>query len=147
LTFGKAINKIETALANYNTNISTLNLLQESQKIEEARYSAGVATLNDLLLAKAKTELTKSKLIESQYNYQNGIYYLDYLLEKGEERWFKDYYYYYYTNRLQVAIGIKGKGAFRKRGKEEDWFRTNYQKEFYYWFRLTPWRKWEIPKS
>ncbi len=82
----KAINKIEMALANYNTNISTLNLLQESQKIEEARYSAGVATLNDLLLAKAKTELTKSKLIESQYNYQNGIYYLDYLLEKGEER-------------------------------------------------------------
>ncbi len=82
----KAINKIEMALANYNTNISTLNLLRESQKIEEARYSAGVATLNDLLLAKAKTELTKSKLIESQYNYQNGIYYLDYLLEKGEER-------------------------------------------------------------
>ncbi len=81
-----ATNKIDTALANYNTNISSLNLLQESQKIEEARYSAGVATLNDLLLAKAKTELTKSKLIESEYTYQNGIYYLEYLLEKGEER-------------------------------------------------------------
>jgi outer membrane protein TolC len=82
----KAINKIETAIANYNSYSSNLNLLHESQKIEEARYSAGVATLNDLLLAKAKTELTKSKLIESQYQYQNGVYYLDYLLEKGEER-------------------------------------------------------------
>ena len=81
-----ATNKIETALANYNTNISTINLLKESQNIEEARYSAGVSTLNDLLLAKAKTKLAKSRLIESQYNYQNGIYYLEYLLEKGEKR-------------------------------------------------------------
>ena len=80
----KAVNKIETAFAQYQTNLSQLNLLQESQKIEEARYSAGVATLNDLLLAKSKTQLAKSKLIESQYEYQNGVYYLDYLLEKGE---------------------------------------------------------------
>jgi outer membrane protein TolC len=82
----KAINRIDIALADHKTDISTLNLLQESQKIEEARYSAGVATINDLLLAKAKTELTKSKLIESEYNYQNGVYYLEYLLERGENR-------------------------------------------------------------
>jgi len=80
----KALNKIETALAEYQTNISKLNLLQESQKIEDVRYNAGVSTLNDLLLAKSKTQLAKSKLIQSKYEYQNGIYYLDYLLEKGE---------------------------------------------------------------
>jgi outer membrane protein TolC len=79
-----AINKIEIALAEYKTNLAQLNLLQETQKIEEARYEAGVATLNDLLLAKAKTQIAKSKLIESQYKYQNGIYYMDYLLERGE---------------------------------------------------------------
>jgi outer membrane protein TolC len=82
----KAFNKMETALADYQTNLSKLNLLQESQRIEEARYNAGVATLNDLLLAKSKTQLTKSKLIESQYEYKNGVYYLDYLLERGENR-------------------------------------------------------------
>jgi len=80
----KALNKIENSLAEYNTNLAQLNLLKETQRIEEARYDAGVATLNDLLLAKAKTQLAKSKLIESQYKYQNGIYYLDYLLERGE---------------------------------------------------------------
>lgn len=80
----KATNQIERAFANYNANISKLNLLKESQKIEEARYNAGVATLNDLLLATSKTELAKSKLIESGYEYKNGIYYLDYLLENGE---------------------------------------------------------------
>jgi len=81
-----AINKIEIALAEYKTNLAQLNLLQETQKIEEARYEAGVATLNDLLLAKAKTQIAKSKLIESQYKYQNGLYYMDYLLERGETK-------------------------------------------------------------
>jgi outer membrane protein TolC len=78
--------KIEDATINYRTNLSRLNLLQETQKIEEARYSVGVATLNELLLAKAKTKLTKSKLIESKYAYKNGLYYLEYLLEQGENR-------------------------------------------------------------
>jgi outer membrane protein TolC len=80
----KALNNIENSIAQYNTNLAQLNLLEETQKIEKARYDAGVATLNDLLLAKSKTQLAKSKLIESQYKYQNGIYYLDYLLERGE---------------------------------------------------------------
>ena len=80
----KATSDIETSFANYQTNLSNLNLLKETQKIEEARYEAGVATLNDLLLAKSKTQLAKSKLIESEYSYQNGVYYLDYLLERGE---------------------------------------------------------------
>ena len=83
--FAKAQGEIETAFANHQSNQSQYNLLQESEKIEEARYEAGVATLNDLLLAKSKTQISKSKMIQSQYAYQNGVYYLDYLLEEGEK--------------------------------------------------------------
>jgi outer membrane protein TolC len=83
--FAKAQNEIATAEANYLTNHSQYNLLQESERIEEARYDAGVATLNDLLLAKSKTALAESKMIQSKYAYQNGVFYLDYLLERGEQ--------------------------------------------------------------
>jgi len=82
--FAKAINEIETAQTNYNTSESQYQLLQETEKIEKARYDAGVATLNDLLLATSKTELAKSQMIQSKYAYQNGVFYLDYLLERGE---------------------------------------------------------------
>ena len=83
--FAKAKNEIETALANYQTKESQYTLLQESQTIEQARYNAGVATLNDLLLAKSKTQLASSQMIQNKYAYQNGMFYLDYLLERGEK--------------------------------------------------------------
>ncbi len=83
--FAKAQGEIETGFANHQTNQSQYHLLEESEKIEAARYEAGVATLNDLLLAKSKTQLAKSKMIQSKYAYQNGVYYLDYLLERGEK--------------------------------------------------------------
>jgi len=83
--FAKAKNEIETAFANYETTQSQHALLQESETIEQARYDAGVATLNDLLLAKSKTELAQSQMIQSKYAYQNGVFYLDYLLERGEK--------------------------------------------------------------
>ena len=83
--FVKAVNEIETAQANHSTTASQYQLLQESQTIEQARYDAGVATLNDLLLAKSKTELAQSQMIQSKYAYQNGVFYLDYLLERGEK--------------------------------------------------------------
>jgi len=83
--FAKAKNEIETAFANYETTQSQHALLQESETIEQARYNAGVATLNDLLLAKSKTELAQSQMIQSKYAYQNGVFYLDYLLERGEK--------------------------------------------------------------
>jgi outer membrane protein TolC len=81
--FAKAKNEIETALSNHETISSQYALLQESQMIEEARYDAGVATLNDLLLAKSKTQLSKAQMIQSRYAYQNGVFYLEYLLERG----------------------------------------------------------------
>jgi len=82
--FAKAIGEIEKSYAQYQSNVSSYELSQESQKIEEARYNAGVATINDLLLATSKTALTKAKMIQSRYSYQNGVFYLDYLLERGE---------------------------------------------------------------
>jgi len=84
--FAKAKNQIEVAATNYETTQNQYQLLQESETIEEARYDAGVATLNDLLLAKSKTELAKAQMIQSKYAYQNGLFYLDYLLERGENR-------------------------------------------------------------
>ncbi len=83
--FAKAVNKIESAFTDYETRGSQYALLQESQTIEQARYDAGVATINDLLLAKSKTALAKSQIIQSKYAYQNGLFYLDYLLERGEK--------------------------------------------------------------
>ncbi len=83
--FAKAKNEIERGYADYKTALSQYRLLKKSQKIEEARYDAGVATLNDLLLAKSKTELARAQMIQSKYAYQNGMFYLDYLLERGEK--------------------------------------------------------------
>ncbi len=83
--FAKAVNEIESAFTDYETRGSQYALLQESQTIEQARYDAGVATINDLLLAKSKTTLAKSQIIQSKYAYQNGLFYLDYLLERGEK--------------------------------------------------------------
>ena len=83
--FANAQNEITKAKANYLTNQSQYNLLQESERIEQARYDVGVSTLNDLLLAKSKTALADSQMIQSKYAYQNGLFYLDYLLERGEK--------------------------------------------------------------
>ncbi len=58
-------------------------LSQQSERIEQVRYDNDVSTLNDLLLAKGKTYLAKAQLIESKYNYQNSLYYIDYLMEQG----------------------------------------------------------------
>jgi outer membrane protein TolC len=83
--FAKAQDEIESAVAEYQTKESQYTLLEESQKIEQVRYDAGVATLNDLLLATSKTQLASSQIIQSKYAYQNGMFYLDYLLERGEK--------------------------------------------------------------
>jgi len=78
-----AVSKIDQNHAQFLGNSATYKLSKKSQKIEQVRYESSVSTLNDLLLAKAKTQTALAKLIESKYNYQKSIYYLDYLLEKG----------------------------------------------------------------
>ncbi len=79
----QAIAKIEQSYATYLGNKAQHTLARQSAKIEQVRYENEASTLNDLLLAKAKVELSASKLIQGKYDYQKNIYYLEYLLEKG----------------------------------------------------------------
>ena len=81
--FTEAIATIEQNYALFLGNKAAQKLSSESEKIEKVRYEHGAATLNDLLLAKSKTEQAKAKVIQSRYEYQKSIYYLDYLREKG----------------------------------------------------------------
>ena len=81
----QAVGKIEQSYAQYLGNNTAYKLSQKSESIEKVRYKSDVATLNDYLLAKGKTQLSLAKLIESKYEYQKHVYYLDYLLEKGEK--------------------------------------------------------------
>jgi outer membrane protein TolC len=81
----QAVGKIEQSYAQYLGNNTAYKLSQKSESIEKVRYKSDVATLNDYLLAKSKTQLSLAKLIESKYEYQKHVYYLDYLLEKGEK--------------------------------------------------------------
>jgi len=79
----QAVEKIKQSYAEYLGNMAQLSLGKKSEKIELVRYENDAATLNDLLLAKSKSQLALAKVIESKYNYQKSIYYLDYLLERG----------------------------------------------------------------
>ena len=75
--------KIKESYSIYKRNRAQLTLNRKSESIEQVRYDSGVSTINDLLLAWGRTQLARAKAIESKYNYQKSIYYLDYLLERG----------------------------------------------------------------
>ena len=79
----KAIQQINESYSAYLGNKSEYELSKKSEEIESVRYKNGVSTLNDLLLAKAKSEFARAKSVQSRYDYQKNIYYLEYLLEKG----------------------------------------------------------------
>jgi len=82
----EAKEKIKQEYANYQSNLKQLSLTRKSEKIENVRYINNASTLNDLLYAKSKTHLASAKLIESKYNYQKGIFFMEYLLERGLEK-------------------------------------------------------------
>jgi len=79
----KAVSQIKRDYALYRSNLQRYKLSKKSAKIERVRYDSSVSTLNDLLLAKAKENLAKAKLIESRYNYKKSVYFLDYIMERG----------------------------------------------------------------
>jgi len=79
----QGVQKIKQSYAEYIGNAAQWRLSKKSEKIEKVRYQNDAATLNDLLLAKGRSQLVKAKLIESKYNYKKSIYYIDYLMEKG----------------------------------------------------------------
>ncbi len=80
-----AIAKFKESIANYKSASSQYKLLIESAEIEKVRYDNGASTINDLLFINAQRELAKAKMIDSKYNYQKAIYYIEYLLEKGNK--------------------------------------------------------------
>jgi outer membrane protein TolC len=81
----EAIGKIDQNYAEYLGNKKAYRLSKKAQSIERVRYKNSVSTLNDYLLSKSKTQLALAKLIESKYNYQKSIYYMDYILERGSK--------------------------------------------------------------
>ncbi len=81
-----AHNKIKLAIAQFNSAASQYELLSETQKIEQIRYDNDALTLTDLLATRAKKSLAYAQMISAKYSYQQAKYYLDYLLEKGENQ-------------------------------------------------------------
>jgi outer membrane protein TolC len=79
----EGVGKVKQAYAQYVGNEAQYVLSRQSEKIEQVRYDNDATTLNDLLLAKSKTQFAKAKVIESKYTYQKSVYYIDYLMEKG----------------------------------------------------------------
>jgi len=81
-----AQNKIKLSIAQYNNAAAQYELLSETEKIEQVRYDNKAAALTDLLDTSAKRELAYAQMINAKYSYQKAQYYLDYLLEKGENQ-------------------------------------------------------------
>ncbi len=79
--FIEAVTNLEAAQQNIKSAHSEVVLIDETQKIEQVRYDNGAAELNDLLLAKAKLLLAQSRLIETKFQYQDALFYLEYLRE------------------------------------------------------------------
>ncbi|NPA73681.1 MAG: TolC family protein [Epsilonproteobacteria bacterium] len=79
----EAVAKIEKNYYGYLSSTKEMKLSKKSEDIEKVRYENGVSTINDLLLAKSKSEFALAKTILAKYDYQKSIYYLDYVLERG----------------------------------------------------------------
>ncbi len=82
----EAVTKIELAVDEYYSAEAELALTRETESIEQTRFEKGAADLNDLLYAKARNQLALSRSITARYSYQSGRFYLDYLLENGENK-------------------------------------------------------------
>lgn len=82
----EAINNINTAVADYRSATAELKLSNQSAAIEQIRFDAGAADINDLLYAKSLATQADSRCIAAVYAYTTASFYLDYLLEKGEHK-------------------------------------------------------------
>ena len=82
----EAVTRINTAVSGYNSAGAELAMTRETEAIEQIRFEQGAADINDLLYAKARNQLAESRFISAGYSYQTARFYLDYLLEKGENR-------------------------------------------------------------
>ena len=84
-SLSEAVTKIEQAIDDFHSAETELALTRETESIEQTRFDKGATDLNDLLYAKARNQLALSRSIAARYSYQNGRFYLDYLLENGEK--------------------------------------------------------------
>jgi outer membrane protein TolC len=82
----EATTKISLALDEFHSAEAELALTSETARIEQIRFEKGAADVNDLLYARARDQLAASRSITARYNYQSSRFYLDYLLEKGENK-------------------------------------------------------------
>jgi len=85
-SLSEAIIKIEMAIDEFHSAETELALTRETEIIEQTRFDKGATDLNDLLYAKARNQLALSRSITTRYTYQNACFYLDYLLENGENK-------------------------------------------------------------
>jgi hypothetical protein len=74
------------AIDEFHSAETELALTRETEIIEQTRFDKGATDLNDLLYAKARNQLALSRSITVRYTYQNACFYLDYLLENGENK-------------------------------------------------------------
>ncbi len=82
----EAKSKIESAIQSHKSVMAQSALTSESEKIEQIRFDNGAADINDLLVAKAQSQLAKSQLIMVGYQHRIAHFYLDYLLEQGDKK-------------------------------------------------------------
>ncbi len=85
-SFKEAKINIQLAMDNYLSAQTELDLTRETERIEQIRYNKGAADMDDLLYAKARNQIALSQSITTRYDYQRSHFYLDYLLEKGENK-------------------------------------------------------------
>jgi len=85
-SLSEAMTKIDMAIDAFHSAETELALTRETEIIEQTRFDIGATDLNDLLYAKARNHLALSRSITAQYTYQSARFYLDYLLENGENK-------------------------------------------------------------
>lgn len=82
----EAVTKINTAITEFKSAKAELAMTRETEAIEQVRFKQGAADINDLLYAKARNQLALSRFINAGYSFMVSRFYLDYLLESGEDR-------------------------------------------------------------
>jgi len=80
----EAVTKINTAIIDYNNARTELAMTREAAAIEQVRFDQGAADINELLYAKARNQLAKSRFTAAAYTCETTRFYLDYLLENGD---------------------------------------------------------------
>lgn len=82
----EAVTRINTAVSDYRSAQSELNMTRQTTAIEQVRFDKGAASINDLLYTRARNQLAEGRFITAGYNYKTAGFQLDYLLESGEKK-------------------------------------------------------------